>query len=316
MEARFSAEDILCATSGRIVKGPIDMQTGRIVWQLDELQPGDWFLALQGGMHDGHDELRQAVARGARGCVVNRRCRYAFAAGKGVIISVSDTRAALFDLVRSWRYAVRPKVVGVSGTTGRRATMLLMKWLLAENFKVHLAFMSKLGSLGCLSAVLTMPEGTEILIFEAAAVERGNVAKLGGTLDPDLAVITRVEHPIPTGDRERLLANMYCELLETVESFSGNGKAVVYDGSAAVQERADLILSGLPSVRFSQSVSDSHNFVSDEQFESLSATLQDLTGQKLTRAELWCAIEAAQALGVSFDPATSFESGKLLSYGV
>lgn len=316
MEARFSAEDILCAASGRIVKGPIDLQKGRIVWQLDELQPGDWFLALQDGVHDGHDDLRQAIASGARGCIVNRRCRYAFADTNGVIISVSDTRSALFDLVRSWRYAVKPRVVGVSGTTGRRATMLLMNSLLAEKLKVHLAFMSSLGSLGCLSEVLAMPEDTELLIFEAAAVERGDVAKVGGTLDPDLAVITRIEHPLPSGERERLLANMYCELLETVETYSGNGKAVVYDRSAAVQERTDLLLSGMASVRFSQSASDSYNCVSEEQFEDLNSTLFKLTGQKLTRAELWCAIEAARSLDVTFDPASAFDGSKLLAYGV
>ncbi|MBX9687515.1 MAG: hypothetical protein K2X27_12480 [Candidatus Obscuribacterales bacterium] len=91
MTAKFSAEEIVYTCRGKSF--PCDQPgKGRIVWQVDEVQDGDWFQALSNELDDGHDDLALASSKGAKGCIVNRRSRYAFAEAETPLITVSDKK--------------------------------------------------------------------------------------------------------------------------------------------------------------------------------------------------------------------------------
>ncbi len=301
MSATFTAEEILSATGGRLVCGVMSEQgRGRIVWDLDEVTAGDWFIAIPSEFQDPHDHLAQAFAKGARGCIVNRRQRYASATERCTLISVPDTRLGLLDLVRYWRHAVGASVVGVSGSMGRRATMILINQLLQDKLNIHLAFMGNLGWFGCIRGILAMPKGTEVLVFEAGAVECGDITRIGGALDPDLAVITGVNHVLPSPERDSRLASLYCELLETLKEFPEERiSAVIFDQNCAVRERSKQLLGNLTAVQHSLSGNSLAQRVSQQSLEQLSVAMQQAIGQAVSEAELWCATEAAKVLGLS-----------------
>ncbi|GEM_PF-572948 len=300
MVAELTAEEILYATNSRLKSGCIDEQPGKIVWNLDELTPGDWFIAIPSERHDPHDDLSLAIERGARGCIVNRRSRYAAAAKDAVLISVPDTRTALLDIVRYWRHRVQPRVVGVTGSNGRRVTMMLLSQLLQNNAKTHIAFMENLGWFGCVREVLSMPQGTDVLIFEAGAVARGDIARIGSALDPDLVVLTQIRHPLPSPEREALTAALYCELLETLPEFPNEKlAAVIYDKNPAMQKRADQVLKDLLASRHSLSGKGIAERLSESALHQLSEAMQSAISEPVSRAEVWCAVEAAKALGMS-----------------
>lgn len=299
MSAAFTAEEILYATSGYLKSGHIDESKGSIIWEIDDVKPGDWFIAIPSELEDPHDNLNLALEKGARGAVVNRRSRYASASKGATIISVSDTRTALLDLTRYWRYCVRPRVVGVSGSRGRRVTMALLSELLQDNYRTHVAFLGNLGWFGCIKEVLSMPSDTQLLIFEAGAVERGDIARIGGALDPDLAVITQTRHPL-SPERDAVTAGLYCELLETLAEFPKERvAAVIYDDNPALQQRANYIFTGLSARKHSFSDSGIAYKMPERCLQELSEALESSIGQPITCAELWCAVEAARVLGVS-----------------
>ncbi|MBX9770431.1 MAG: hypothetical protein K2X29_03625 [Candidatus Obscuribacterales bacterium] len=296
MGASFTADEILYSTYGRIEAGCIDDQKGHVVWKLEDVGEGDWFLALPAAQEDAHDRLSAAFDLGARGCIVNRRSRYSFAPKDRTLLSVPDTKVALLELVRYWRYAVRPIAVGVAGSTGRRATILLLRHLLQDSFQCHIAFESSV--LGWAEDVLLMPQATGVLLFEAAGVERGDVARIGGVLTPDIAVITRIQHPLPSPTRDAHIAALYCEILETVNRYE-RSMAVIYDGTTAVQERCGQLLSGLTATSYSQRTGNTQAFSEGLELESLNKSIEFATGQRVTAAEVWCAIETARAIGLN-----------------
>ncbi len=300
MVASFTAEEILYATSSQLKSGRIDGGPGRLVWELDKLEPNDWFVAIPSQELDPHDSLSAALDRGARGCIVNRRCRHASAPKHATLISVPDTKVALLDLVRYWRYKVRPRVVGVTGTSGRRAVIMLLHQLMQDKYRTHVAFMDNLGWFSCIEKVLEMPQETELLIFEAGAIERGDVARVGGALDPDLAVVTQIQHPLPSAERDTLTAALYCELLETLpESRQGQLAAVIYDENPAVKMRSEQVLGEVAARKYSSCEQDAKQIVSKTELLSLSQAMKAITGQPLSNADLWCALEAAKLLGLS-----------------
>ncbi|MBX9723034.1 MAG: hypothetical protein K2X81_16655 [Candidatus Obscuribacterales bacterium] len=297
MVALFTADEILYSTHGRIAAGGIDDHKGRLVWDLEDIQTGDWFLALAYGAVDTHDYLSMAFEMGAHGCLVNRRSRYSFAPKGRTLISVAETSVALLELVSYWRHAVHPTTVGVAGSMGRRATIELIHHLLRNSIKCHVAFDG--GGFGCASDVLSMPEGTELLLFEAGAVERGDVARMGSALAPNIAVITRTQHPLPSVKRDAQIAALYCEILETVNRFNC-GSAVVYDENPAVRERCMQLLPGLVATMYSDR-GDSVQTFSQAGVDSLCKQIELVTEQPVMPADLWCALEAARAIGLSYE---------------
>ncbi len=298
MTALFNAEEIICATNGVLESGMIDNAKGRLVWNVEEVRAGDWFIAVPSDFHDPHIHLKLAVDRGVRGLIVNRNRADHTTTQNQPLIAVPDTKTALLELVSFWRDKVAPTVVGVTGTTGRRATMVLLNQLVEHRYSTHVTFMRELGWFGCAKEVLAMPADTQLLIFEAGALECGDIARIGNTLKPDLAVMTTIRHPLPTNEREMFTASLYCELLGSLpEQPEDRLAAIIYDENGALRDRSYAVLGNLLAERFTQTGEGLARRVSPQELDELNEALTTL-GIRASRADLWCAIEAAKALGI------------------
>ncbi|MBX9723728.1 MAG: hypothetical protein K2X81_20145 [Candidatus Obscuribacterales bacterium] len=300
MVATFTVDDILKATNGRLQSGKTNYDEGKLVWDLDELEPGDWYINTTSPRTDPQNRLKEAIKKGALGCIVNQRSHHTAEPKHATIISVLDTRMAVIELVGYWRRRVEPQVVGVTGSTGRWAVMILLNQLLKDKLKTHIAFMGNLGWFGCLKEVLSMPRETDVLIFEAGAIEAGEIDRISGALDPDLAILTQIRHPLPSPQRNARFASLYCELLERLlGSPNKQFSAVVYDENESVQKHLDQVLTGFSATRHSLCGIGMADRISDSALNELSEAMQSAIGQPVSRADLWCAIEAAKALGVT-----------------
>jgi UDP-N-acetylmuramyl pentapeptide synthase len=282
MVAKFSLDDVCLSAGGVLIQGERPEGKGAIVYSLEKIRPGDWFIAFSDSIKDGHDELKEASERGACGAIVKRRSRYAYAPQGFPLVAVSDTRTAYFDLIGSFCKWVKPRVIGVTGTSGRRSAIFVMAHLLREKYSVHVSLVQGLNWMGCAESILEMPEKSEVLIFEAQAIERGEIAQIGGALEPEIAVITECRHPLPSASRDRAMAELYCEILETL-SLEDKARAVIYDDSSAARERAKEILS------------PEHLILHSEQKSEVGG--EPLT-ESLTESDIWSAVQVAQLLGL------------------
>ncbi len=291
MSATFSGEEILYAATGRVVRGRVGSEAGRITWNIDDIREGDWFVAMPSQSEDTHDRISAALNRGARGCIVNNRSRYSLSAGAGTLIAVANTKVAILELVRYWRHAVSPQVIAVVGEAGRKTIINILELILTDAYRCHKAFEGN--SWSCVSGVLAMPKNTEVLIAEVTGSKRGDIARIGSCLTPDLAIIGKTEHSLRSNEENTKTAALYCEILDTVQDYDG-GCAVVYDQNPAVHERAKQMLCGLRSVLFSQTPEI------PDCLDSLGlADRIDINDGKKTDANVWCAAVGAQALGLS-----------------
>jgi UDP-N-acetylmuramoyl-tripeptide--D-alanyl-D-alanine ligase len=155
---------------------------------------GALFVALQGSRSDGHDFLEDAVAKGVAALLVSKE--YAVVAGEistgRPVFAVPDTLAALQALAAAYRRRVNPRVVAVTGTTGKTGTKDFIASILAERFTVHATPGNLNNHIGLPLTILGMEGGEDVLVAEMGANHEKEIARLSDIAKPEVGVITNI----------------------------------------------------------------------------------------------------------------------------
>jgi UDP-N-acetylmuramoyl-L-alanyl-D-glutamate--2,6-diaminopimelate ligase len=94
-----------------------------------EAKAGDAFIALKGSLSDGHAFIQNAVRAGVDVIVCNRGT--AVPAPDVTLVAVPDTKAALEMLLPAlFPRALKPRLVGITGTSGKTTTTFLLEAVL------------------------------------------------------------------------------------------------------------------------------------------------------------------------------------------
>ena len=106
--------------------GAADTPVPRFEFHIDDVRPGDMFVAIKGHMIDGHDNIARAIAAGARTIA----CTWMTDApepGIGYVV-VPDTIRAMGPMAHAFHGfpSRRMRVVGVTGTNGKTTVATLL----------------------------------------------------------------------------------------------------------------------------------------------------------------------------------------------
>jgi UDP-N-acetylmuramoyl-L-alanyl-D-glutamate--2,6-diaminopimelate ligase len=139
------------------------------------LEPGMLYCAVRGAVLDGHDFIRDAVARGAAAALVEVRHSVAIPQ-----ILVRNGRRAAAVAAEAWygRPAARLQLIGITGTNGKTTSVLLARHVLSALWP-----MGAIGTLGSVDPAgaavaseagnLTTPGPIDLQATLAALVDRG-----------------------------------------------------------------------------------------------------------------------------------------------
>lgn len=181
------------------------------------LRPGDCFVALAGERFDAHEFLGEAVARGAAALVVSDPGR---AGRAGVpVYAVTDTQVALGALGRHRRRTWGGAVVGVGGSNGKTTTKELLRAALDTRLEVHATAGNLNNLVGVPLTLLAIPDHADCAVVEMGINVPGEMERLRGIVEPDVALLTCVaeEHLEGLGSLEGVMRE---------ESFLFDGAAV------------------------------------------------------------------------------------------
>jgi UDP-N-acetylmuramoyl-tripeptide--D-alanyl-D-alanine ligase len=211
------APDRIADAAGlEIVKEGATGRPGRAVVDSRQVEPGDLFFGLPGASADGGEFAAGALADGAWGVVALPQ--HARAAARedriGWVFSTSEPLAALQALARAWRWELDPRVIGVTGSTGKTSVKDIGRALLP--YRTHASPENYNTEIGLPLTILGAPPGTEVLVLEMAMRGAGQIAELCAIAEPDVAVITNV-------------GPVHLELLGTLEAIA-EAKAEILEG--------------------------------------------------------------------------------------
>jgi UDP-N-acetylmuramoyl-tripeptide--D-alanyl-D-alanine ligase len=199
----FSIEEIARIVRGELVGDGVLVPTGFAV-DSRRVAPGDLFFALPGARVDGRAFVDEAMARGACGAVLADPARRPTPSSPTIV--VDDAHQALHDVARAWRARFSIPIVAITGSNGKTTTKALVAHLAGGTFVVHVAQENYNTDIGLPLALLAMPPGTEMGVFELGADRPGDIALLVRLLHPTVGLVTSVgqSHLEAFGTTERV----------------------------------------------------------------------------------------------------------------
>ncbi|GJD31545.1 UDP-N-acetylmuramoyl-tripeptide--D-alanyl-D-alanine ligase [Methylobacterium adhaesivum] len=191
----WTPETLEAATGGRLNGVPKPISGASI--DTRSLQPGDLFFAIRGEARDGHDFVRDALARGAGAAVVASE-RAAEFAGAGAVLAVSGpdddpVLEAMRALGRAARARSRAGIVAVTGSVGKTGTKEALRHVLSAQGPTHASIASYNNHWGVPLTLARMPADAAYGVFEIGMNHPREIVPLTAMVRPDIALVTTVE---------------------------------------------------------------------------------------------------------------------------
>jgi UDP-N-acetylmuramoyl-tripeptide--D-alanyl-D-alanine ligase len=157
---------------------------------------GEFFVALHGPYHDGHDFVGAALARGAAAAMIDRACEGIPAAAP--LLRVADTFAGLNALGAAARARSGARIVAVTGSVGKTGTKEALRLALEAGGPTFASGGNLNNHWGVPLSLAGLPPDVAYGVFELGMNHPGEIAGLARLVRPHVAVITTVE-PVHLG---------------------------------------------------------------------------------------------------------------------
>jgi UDP-N-acetylmuramoyl-tripeptide--D-alanyl-D-alanine ligase len=189
---------VASAVGGRITGGDPEREIGNVSTDTRSLQPGDFFVALQGERFDAHDFVGEAVEKGVGGIVVRRaglvlQTRQMIETRKNVgVIEVADTTRALQDLARAVRRESGTRVIAITGSAGKTTTKETIAAFLSGRFNVVKNRGNLNNHIGLPLSLMQLRDKPDVAVMELGMNHAGELSTLVGIAEPEVRVWTNV----------------------------------------------------------------------------------------------------------------------------
>lgn len=236
----FSLEEIIKATNAKVVKNTTDAKT-TFTFSTDTrtIKNGEIYLPLKGANFNGEDFIDKALEAGAIGFFISlkgceeKSTHYSLLTPH-LILQVEDTLTAYLQLANFYRKKVNPKVVAITGSSGKTTTKEMAYCVASEKFKTHKSELNFNNEIGLCKTILSMPKDTEVLILEMGMRGLGEIELLSKYSEPDIAIIANVgtAHIGRLGSRENI-AKAKCEVVKHLKK---DGILIAHDDETIKNE--------------------------------------------------------------------------------
>lgn len=177
------------------------------------IQKGDFYIPLKGENFDGEKFIDKAIEAGAVGYLgVNINSQYDITSNV-VGIKVDNTKEAYLKLANYYRKKLSPKVIMITGSSGKTTTKELVASVVSQKFNTIKTPLNHNNEIGLCQTLFSITEQTEVVIIEAGMRGLGEIELISKYAQPDISVISNVgtAHIGRLGSRENI-AKAKCEI--------------------------------------------------------------------------------------------------------
>lgn len=204
--------EIIKVTNAKVLKNTTKRVNFDVSTDTRTIKNGQLFIPIKGETFDGENFIENALQNGANGYFTRNDKVFDSAE---VVLQVPDTLVAYLELAKLCRETVNPKVVAITGSSGKTTTKEMANAIFSQKFKTHKTALNHNNEIGFCQTLFNMPEDTEVLIVEMGMRGLGEIELLSKYSVPDFSIITNVgtAHIGRLGSRENI-AKAKCEIVK------------------------------------------------------------------------------------------------------
>ena len=197
-EFMVGVEEVLEATSGRLIRGDSQQRISGVSIDSRTLNAGDLFIAIKGDRFDGHDFLTLALDRGACGVMIDvARHRIPSPGEEGLwrgrlVIGVGDTLVALQQLAAYHRRRFKIPIAAITGSNGKTTTKEMAATIIARVLRLHRNTGNLNNHIGVPLTLLGLRPGHQAALLELGINRPGEMARLCEIARPGIGLITNI----------------------------------------------------------------------------------------------------------------------------
>lgn len=204
--------EVIKITGAIVLKNSTNLEKTGFCTDTRSIKSGEIFIPIKGENFDGENFIQNALDNGACGYFTSEDKIFADAE---IILQVKDTLTVYLELAKLCREKINPKVIAITGSSGKTTTKEMMYVILSEKFITHKTALNHNNEVGFCQTMFNMPEDTQMLIVEMGMRGLGEIELLSKYSVPDISIITNVgtAHIGKLGSRENI-AKAKCEIVK------------------------------------------------------------------------------------------------------
>jgi len=179
--------EIIGASGAEVIKDSDIAGNISISTDTRTIKNGDIYLPLKGANFDGERFCEDAINKGAIGCFVTDN---AYPENAKVVLKVHDTLETYLKLANFYRKKIAPKVVMITGSSGKTTTKELVYSVLVQKYKAVKTLSNHNNEIGLCQTIFSCADDTQVLVLEAGMRASGEIELLSRYAEPDYAIIT------------------------------------------------------------------------------------------------------------------------------
>jgi UDP-N-acetylmuramoyl-tripeptide--D-alanyl-D-alanine ligase len=157
-----------------------------------KIQPGQWFVCLQGENSDGHSYAAQAMAHGAAGLIASAE-RLPAELQQAPRIEVASPNQALLDWAADYRKRFSGHVLGITGSNGKTTTKEIARHLCQSlDATAHATQGNYNNFIGVPLTLLSAPLDTSWWVVEMGTNHFGEIETLAKVSQPTVGLLTSI----------------------------------------------------------------------------------------------------------------------------
>ena len=202
--------EVIKATDAKVLKNETNLSKVGFSTDTRTIKQGEIFVPIKGENFDGENFIEKALENNAEGYFT--RNDKVFENSK-IVLKVEDTLAAYLQSAKLCRMNINPKVIAITGSSGKTTTKEMMYSICNQTFKTHKTALNHNNEIGFCQTMFEMPENTEVLIVEMGMRGFGEIELLSKYAVPDISIITNAgtAHIGRLGSKENI-AKAKCEI--------------------------------------------------------------------------------------------------------
>ncbi|QEK39680.1 UDP-N-acetylmuramoyl-tripeptide--D-alanyl-D-alanine ligase [Candidatus Sneabacter namystus] len=166
------------------------VQGNCIKFNSKDIESGDLFIALSTGTSPGYLHAKDALIKGASGCIVERK--YSLDLPQEKIIFVDDSYEALTKMAEYKRNCYTGRVIAVTGSCGKTTVKDMIGEIFQKEFFSFISHKNFNNALGVKINLASLSLKAQKAVFELGMNNKGEIHNLSSYVKPNISIITNI----------------------------------------------------------------------------------------------------------------------------